>query len=515
MFFLKRGLPISLLIIYSFTVNAQTTLTWGCGTYLGSGAASKSITGLGFQPDVVILKAFHNADGYIKTSAMAANESKSFNNAASNTTRITSLDADGFTVGNTAETNTLNRPYSWIAFKKETGYLAVGSYTGNTTDNTDIVMTDAFQPNYVIVIPKNADFCTQRTSTMTGDYSVYFNADEQGYADGIQAFNTDGFEIGDNGINRGGGSENSINESGAIYYYVAFKELANYTDVGTYTGNGVSPRTYNLCSLDPDYGIIIPNTGSDFTAQRNASHHVGQDSSLLFHSASRPFEQIIQSFITNGFTLGSDPSANANGSTYHFIAFDNARVIITLPINLLSFSARAMEDDVQLLWATASETNNDFFTLERTLDGSNFETLGIVKGAGNSTRTLTYDFLDEEPLNEMAYYRLKQTDYDGKFAYSDLVAVSPSIMEPEMKLQVFPNPSNGSEVNIFVSGIKDETADLVIYDALGKRVHSEKLNEQDGFYAKEIFLNEKLAFGVYSVMVTCKTQSLRSKLIVN
>ena len=98
--------------------------------------------------------------------------------------------------------------------------------------------------------------------------------------------------------------------------------------------------------------------------------------------------------------------------------------VSTLPVELLSFDAKPIEEAVQLIWETASENNNDFFTLEKSVNGSDWSAIGTVNGAGNSQEMLSYEFTDRNPLNGISYYRLKQTDFDGNFEYSDIRSVN-------------------------------------------------------------------------------------------
>ncbi|MFH0865049.1 MAG: T9SS type A sorting domain-containing protein [Bacteroidota bacterium] len=92
-----------------------------------------------------------------------------------------------------------------------------------------------------------------------------------------------------------------------------------------------------------------------------------------------------------------------------------------LPIELVFFNAICNEENVKLLWTTASETNNDFFSVERSSNAVDWENVLNVNGAGNSNQPLSYQAWDNEPLNVVSYYRLKQTDFDGSYAYSEIV----------------------------------------------------------------------------------------------
>jgi len=96
---------------------------------------------------------------------------------------------------------------------------------------------------------------------------------------------------------------------------------------------------------------------------------------------------------------------------------------VLLPIELISFDAKCNNGKVFTAWETATETNNEYFTLEKSRDGINFQNVTTVKGAGNSSRKLSYNSTDNESYSGISYYRLKQTDFDGKYTYSKVVSV--------------------------------------------------------------------------------------------
>ncbi len=150
-----------------------------------------------------------------------------------------------------------------------------------------------------------------------------------------------------------------------------------------------------------------------------------------------------------------DASANTlTANTIQFSRFTAARRKITsaLPIELIEFTAnyRATEKDVLIKWVTSSEVNNDYFTVEKSIDAQNFEELTIVQGAGNSNQVLNYSTLDEKPYNGISYYRLKQTDFNGQFKYSNIVSVNINHGEPIVR--VYPNPTqNDLGVNILLT----------------------------------------------------------------
>ena len=96
---------------------------------------------------------------------------------------------------------------------------------------------------------------------------------------------------------------------------------------------------------------------------------------------------------------------------------------VNLPIELLYFKGSVYNSDNILHWSTASEDNNDYFTIEKTKDGIDWEIVTRESGAGNSSNQLYYSSVDENVESIINYYRLKQTDYDGKFKYSDIISI--------------------------------------------------------------------------------------------
>ncbi len=112
-----------------------------------------------------------------------------------------------------------------------------------------------------------------------------------------------------------------------------------------------------------------------------------------------------------------------------------------LPVELLDFSADVAGNTVVLNWTTASEINNDYFTVERSVDALNFAPIGTVDGAGNSSLTRNYQLIDANPLPGVSYYRLRQTDFNGDFELFGPVAVNFS-GSSLTGVALFPNPAN-------------------------------------------------------------------------
>jgi hypothetical protein len=176
-----------------------------------------------------------------------------------------------------------------------------------------------------------------------------------------------------------------------------------------------------------------------------------------------------------------------------------------LPISLLNFDAVAKGTEVQTTWATESEINNDYFIVERSRDGVNFEEVGTRKGAGNSSNTLHYSFLDTNPYEGVSYYRLRQVDFDGSSSRSEIVAVSFADIGV---LNVFPNPSQ-NEIQYRFNSAAEGNVSIEIIDALGKVVYSEHANVTKGLNTSEPVNIGYLPRGVYFM----KVKPLNSEII--
>lgn len=186
-----------------------------------------------------------------------------------------------------------------------------------------------------------------------------------------------------------------------------------------------------------------------------------------------------------------------------------------LPIELLSFNAKPNGNKVDLMWVTASEINNDYFTLERTTDGVNFEVVGTVKGNGNSTKVINYSSEDNVPYSGVSYYRLKQIDFDGKFTYSDLKMISFGT-DSDFSFNIYPNPNDGDVFYLKISGNNNDDISIVIQDMLGNKMYSNAFISDEGSEnIHSIEPSQKLKPGIYLMSATSKDKTYNKRLVVN
>lgn len=177
-----------------------------------------------------------------------------------------------------------------------------------------------------------------------------------------------------------------------------------------------------------------------------------------------------------------------------------------LPIQLISFDVKAQSDGVLANWTTSNETNNDYFTLERSFDGEDFEDVLRVKGAGTTREDRYYEVLDNPGSAGDIYYRLKQTDFDGKTSISYTRRVRLEVTPFFVKM--YPNPVDGNEFNIVLPA-SDYAASVQIMNSAGQVVYSGTTRSSTNT------LNvSELPRGIYFVRVMANTGAATSKLVI-
>lgn len=175
-----------------------------------------------------------------------------------------------------------------------------------------------------------------------------------------------------------------------------------------------------------------------------------------------------------------------------------------LPIVLTAFTAACNDGVITFNWTTESETDNNFFTIEMTMDGMHYDAIGTVHGAGNSSQPIDYNYKMTEPVNGKAYYRLKQTDYNGDATYSD--EISAGCEKDEQAVSIYPNPANNET---YVYGC--QPGDVIsVFDATGRKMYEGTATEQTRF---EISL-EGFVPGIYQVQVSSDARTIHQQLII-
>ncbi|MBE9468675.1 MAG: T9SS type A sorting domain-containing protein [Bacteroidetes bacterium] len=188
-----------------------------------------------------------------------------------------------------------------------------------------------------------------------------------------------------------------------------------------------------------------------------------------------------------------------------------------LPIDLLSFNAKCIGNSVNIEWATVSEINNDYFTIEKSDDAINFIPIENVEGAGNSSEKLNYKIIDNNPYEGINYYRLTQTDFDGIEKYYSIIPVNYNLLQnlDEANIVVSPNPICNEDVSVIIDGFcPEENIFVGLYDITGNIVWENRMKPIASDIAN--LLNpiiRNLNKGLYFLVVSDKEKTEYVKII--
>ncbi|MFM7023164.1 MAG: hypothetical protein ACKOXB_09315 [Flavobacteriales bacterium] len=149
---------------------------------------------------------------------------------------------------------------------------------------------------------------------------------------------------------------------------------------------------------------------------------------------------------------------------------DCASCSVPLPVELLHFNVLCEGDKVKFSWSTASEINNNYFTIEQSRDSKNWEEVAIVSGAGNSNTIINYESFAENTSGRYAYYRLKQTDFDGQYAYSKIQGVANCYNAADGFIKVSGN-------NFTVNKLNNDLMSAELYDVRGRLLQTYDFRE--------------------------------------
>lgn len=191
----------------------------------------------------------------------------------------------------------------------------------------------------------------------------------------------------------------------------------------------------------------------------------------------------------------------ARGRAYNTTDFVTVTLPKPLPIELISFFGKSEKFGNLLNWSTSTEINNDYFTIERSTDGITFMEVGAVKGAGNSNTIINYEFIDNEIDRSTYYYRLKQTDFDGKFSFSSVIVIN----NTNMVDFYFSNESN----SLFINTDNKSIIKLTIHNTLGQIISTKQLNKEKNK------LPLYLKHGVYLISLQLNDKLYTKKIVVN
>ncbi len=195
-----------------------------------------------------------------------------------------------------------------------------------------------------------------------------------------------------------------------------------------------------------------------------------------------------------------------------FITLATKENLNPLPVELLYFTAKCDNSTSLLSWQTASETNNDFYIIEKSKDMVDFFEIGRVDGAGSSNQVLNYNYTDKELFSGDNYYRLKQVDFDGRITTYDAVTVNcDRDTESAPTMIAYPNPFK-DELNVIIENLQDKNFVLEIYDDLGRVVFSQDFTSENSKFYTTLSLKD-LRPAVYNLRSKSEGSVINLKIV--
>jgi len=376
------------------------------------------------------------------------------------------------------------------------GITKIGTLTGG------IINKDENENNYVSWMIKNGainDYAVPWLSSGLTAIPFTYHVSTIGSNDGSVQFSTwqtqsnnstpvaggiSGKPTGVTNINNPSGSDNSL-YCADRFWWVKF---ANYTlkPVASLTFSYVdptefaAPNTINETDLQAQYWSanqwVYPPTGSDIAA----SNYVNGVAAQIFDAP---------------WVLVSKLSP--------------------LPIELLSFNAFCIGGNkVKINWSTASETNNDYFVIERSNDSQLWETVMNVNGAGNSNTTLCYNVEDNQPYQNSSYYRLKQVNYNGTFTYSDMVSTDCKTDGSFNLISIMSGQQADNNIVLLFTASEDEPFTYALYDVRGRLLQNKSEKAVAG--TNEVSINtNNLCTGIYFITLQNSEKFFGKKILLN
>lgn len=258
-----------------------------------------------------------------------------------------------------------------------------------------------------------------------------------------------------------------------------------YTKTGTHVGFQTTPGAWTLIGSAANVASAGVNVPTPIPIAINQIIGVGATRAFYITRTTASGPTVAY---TNGTGVGNILASDANitlregtGKEYPFstnytprqfngAVFYNLNPPCVLPIELTSFDIIQNGKTADIKWSTAMEKNNDYFVIERSKEGKNFESVKTIKGSKNSTSQKNYSENDSNPYSGTSYYRLKQVDVDGQYTYSDLrtlnnksdifggITISPMPVDDDLNVEFDKEPGKEYTISVF--------------DLAGKKVHS-------------------------------------------
>ncbi len=393
--------------------------------------------------------------------------------------------------GNGSDLYTVNLATGSADFFSWTGPAgaSIGQRNGTTTTSLVNLQFAAASGNVTVTASNSCSNDSKTLAVTVTTCDEYFGGNDDGFS--VAAFC---------GSNLSGGAAavialNAI--SGATS--ICFDLGDNYS----VTVAGGSPTQY---SWSGPTGASPTSVLSTFSSSR-ASITFASTSGNVSVTASNACSSDTKILAVTGSACGTTLGGSNDGFSFGLFG-------VVLPIKLVSFNAKVVEQGIETDWVTETEINNNYFSVERSTDGVKFESIARINGAGNSTKPLSYSFIDTKPYRGISYYRLKQTDFNGTFEYSKIIRVEYIVFGDESDVLVYPNPAPGSNFNLrFNNSVEGTEAELQISDMAGKTISSQRVICNNPLTI-QFPASQPMKSGMYLIIIQFNNKKVVNKLIV-
>jgi hypothetical protein len=298
-------------------------------------------------------------------------------------------------------------------------------------------------------------------------------------------------------------------------YTAAINSLAGAT-VAIEPPGGIVPANSNLVIFTgalPDFTYDFSNSSGTiyYVVYCNNSDVSGRFSNKPSSGTTRSFAIFDKSTGCYDQVLYNSSIPDVDGEqaiydlTTRSLTYDNNGCTKVLPIELIGFNAVCSKNDVQIKWTTSSETNNDYFTLEKSTDLNTWEYVSTIKGAGNSNEIISYSYTDNSVLHQKLYYRLRQTDFDGASETFDPVGVLCNDSQSDY-FTLYPNPAM-NQVMCSIYATEESSAIIEITNYLGQLVYSQPYGLINGSNNFNLDVSQYQS-GVYNIIIHLEEGSI-------
>lgn len=303
------------------------------------------------------------------------------------------------------------------------------------------------------------------------------------------------------------GSAGGTLRGGGIGLYSLDDPVSLTLDNCYFSGNVAAEGNDIFADVFSGNGVTVTATNTTFSTANYSIYN--KDATITLTNCGNPPVGGPNSPAVNKVNTTA-PSSTPN-PTPPFIIGDCAN--LALPIELSNFEATCKEGIIHLNWQTLSEINNEKFILEKSLDGVSFETIGIIKGAGNSSTAIDYHFIDKNYNGLSCYYRLRQQDYNGKTSWSKIIKpTNPCTISAEKKYILYPNPTP-KNITADINLVQGEEVNIAIYNSVGELVQLTPTSTNVNGIQKYTFDTERLPSGIYYIHFNIANQEKVEKFI--